>query len=287
MWVSTCTKPNPLQRKYNSPIYMSRPHIGQLTRDLTKTRVLLSAFERCQRPITYYALDISERDLTRGLRRLSQVFHQSRYVQLYGLLGSYEDGMHWLATDAGDTGVPEAVKAQGVTVLWVGNSLANYSRTEAGALLDGFVRSCGLRHLPCQFFLGLDSCQDLEKMGACYDLSPGSPLETLIMHGLRTANKYLGSKVFDLRKWGAHAHYELRDHTLYIYYVPTHDKRLLVDGCVQNLEDRILAITSGKWLLSDIEEMCSAAGLQISKSWWSESQDYGKLISDPPCRALG
>ena len=197
--------------------------------------------------------------------------------------------MRWLASDAGDAGagLSRTAKVDGVTVLWVGNSLANYSRAEAGALLKGFVRGCGSRNLPCQFFLGLDSCQDLAKMGASYDLSPGSPLKTLIMHGLRTANQYLGSEVFDLCKWSARAHYDLMEHTLYIYYVATHDQRLLVDGCVQNFEERILASTSGKWLLRDIEQMCSAEGLQISKSWWSESQDYGKLMSDATCRALG
>lgn len=265
------------------------PNIHHLTSDLTKTHLLLSAFERYQRPVTYYALDISERELTQGLRRLSQAFGQSRYVQMHGLLGSYEDGMRWLATDARDAGggLSQTAKVESVTVLWVGNSLANYSRAEAGALLKGFVRSCGSRQLPCQFFLGLDSCQDLAKMGACYDLSPGSRLERLIMHGLRTANHYLGSEVFDLRKWSARANYDLKEHALYIYYVATHDQRLLVDVCVQNFEERILAITSGKWLLRDIEDMCSAEGLQISKSWWSESHDYGKLMSDATRRALG
>lgn len=235
----------------------------------------MSAFERQQRTLSYYALDISEGELTQGLHQLTEIFGQSTYVQVRGLLGSYEDGMQWLA------GISPA--AQVVTVLWVGNSMANYSRAEAGALLRGFVRSCDSRGFSCQFLLGLDSCQDLAKMTASYDFYPGSPSEDLIVNGLRAANTCLGQELFCLRDWTARASYDLREHTLGLYYVATRDQHLVLDGYSREFRagDRMLAITSGKWVVEDIEEMCGAAGLQISQSWWSDAQDYGKSVSAP------
>lgn len=242
-------------------------------RNLVKTRILLSAFERQQRVVSYYALDISEGELSKGLHQLIEIFGQSTYVQVRGLLGSYEDGMQWLAGISCPTQV--------VTILWLGNSMANYSREDAAALLKGFVRSCDSRGLSCRFLLGLDSCHDLAKITASYDFYPGSPSEDLIVNGLRAANACLGQEVFCLRDWTARASYDLREHTLGLYYVATRDQNLVLGGYSREFRagDRLLAITSGKWLIEDIEEISCAAGLQVSQSWWSDAQDYGKSVS--------
>lgn len=208
------------------------------------------------------------------------IFGHSEYVQVRGLLGSYEDGMQWLA------GIHTSTKV--VTILWVGNSMANYSRRDAALLLKGFVRSCDSQGLLCQFLLGLDSCRDLAKMTASYDFYPGSPSENLIVNGLRAANACLGQEIFSLRNWTARASYDLLEHTLGLYYVATRDQHIVLDGYSREFRagDRILAITSGKWLIKEIVDMCASAGLRVSQTWWSDAQDYGESISarnNDPC----
>lgn len=60
--------------------------------NLRKVNLLLRALEDAARSVDYYALDLSQQELERTLAQLPAYKH----VRAHGLLGTYDDGRHWL-----------------------------------------------------------------------------------------------------------------------------------------------------------------------------------------------
>lgn len=58
--------------------------------------MLLEAFERAEKHIDYYALDLSRQELERTLAQLPVYTH----VKSHGLWGTYDDGREWLKRPA-------------------------------------------------------------------------------------------------------------------------------------------------------------------------------------------
>jgi len=266
-----------------SPI--SRLPIAYPRRSLHKTSIILSAFERQQREVTYYALDLSRRELVEGLGKLKAIFRQSKYVKLQGLLGSYEDGIGWLSQYANATGdlhdddnSPSA-KSKMVTFLWVGNSISNFSPPDAAVLLKGFAQMCESLDFSCQFLVGVHSCEDEAKVLVSYN--PEEPaLCDFILHGLDQANFHLGKKVFLREDWVCRCEFNPGDHVLRVYYEAAREVRMSLgddNDRVFHRGDRILAIISGKWTLEVMQEMCGGVGLEVSHSWRSLDNECGEL----------
>jgi EasF-like predicted methyltransferase len=238
-------------------------------RSLHKTSIILSAFERQQREISYYALDISRGELTDGLDKLVAVFGGSQYVKLRGLLGSYEDGVGWLA------GYATSDMPKTVTFLWVGNSIANLTQSEAGSLLAEFVGACQNLRINCQFIISMDACQDEDKILAGYHID--GPMSPFILNGLQHANHILGDEVFRHDDWKCARDFDTTDRSLRVYYEAVRDADVHVDGSdfAFRKGDRITAITSGKWTEDDVHMMCVEAALEVVHVWPSAEKDYG------------
>jgi Uncharacterized conserved protein len=263
---------------------MNTPLLTQPSyRSLHKTSIILSAFERQKRYVTYYALDVSRRELVEGLGKLRALFGQSKYVKLRGLLGSYEDGIGWLSQyvttgnghDEGDDGAGPKM----VTFLWVGNSIANFAPDDAAVLLQGFSVMCESLNLSCQFLVGVHTCQDEAKVLASYD-STEPALCDFIFHGLDQANQHLQEEVFRRGDWICRCEFDSTDHMLRVYYEAAREVRIELGGDherVFNCGDRILAIVSGKWTVEDIQQMCGGVGLEVSRSWRSVDYECGEL----------
>lgn len=62
------------------------------SRNLRKVCLLLQAFEDLAKPIQYFALDLSRKELERTLAQVPDF----KYVSCHGLLGTYDDGREWL-----------------------------------------------------------------------------------------------------------------------------------------------------------------------------------------------
>jgi uncharacterized SAM-dependent methyltransferase len=60
--------------------------------NLRKTNLILQAFEDAEKPVDYYALDVSKTELERTLAEVPRY----EYVKCRGLLGTYDDGRDWL-----------------------------------------------------------------------------------------------------------------------------------------------------------------------------------------------
>ena len=166
---------------------LADPH----SRNLRKVKVLLDAFEKAQKKVQYYALDVSLPELERTF----SIVHTSRYryVSLNGLYGTYDDGLAWLGKERN-----HASKGGCATcVMSLGSSIGNFTPQEAARFLAEFATVLD----PADYMLiGLDACQDLNRVFQAYNDSKGVT-EQFYRNGLDHVNRLLGYEAFKQCDW--------------------------------------------------------------------------------------
>ncbi|KAK3179272.1 hypothetical protein K4F52_009243 [Lecanicillium sp. MT-2017a] len=237
---------------------------------LRKTGAILSALERQNKSIHYYALDMSRAKLSHSLATVTVQLGPSSGVQVYGLVGTYEDCIAWLR---GNPWPRKQVDL--VTLLWLGNSVANYGQLEASLVLGQFSRAAQGAGVPCQFLVAVDACQQESRVLEAYD-SDQKALRDFILNGLRHANSIMGRDMFNRDQWGFVCRFDAHDHTLRVYYTCHKDTELTVDGHRLSLASgsEIEAVTSGKWTVGDVQQIAKRAGLRVVDRWCDAEDIY-------------
>lgn len=240
---------------------------------MRKTGAILSALERKKKSIDYYALDVSPGELSRSLATLTARLGRSSGVQVHGLVGTYEDCMSWLA---GNPWPRKQVDL--VTLLWMGNSMANYGQSEASSVLGQLARAVQGAGVPFQFLVAVDACQQESRVLDAYD-SDQKALREFILNGLYRANTVMGGTMFNSDEWGCVCRFDAHDHTLKVYYTCRTDTQLTVDGRPLSLASgsQIEAITSGKWTVADVQQIAKRAGLRVGDRWCDAESIYCKI----------
>ncbi|KAI9757176.1 MAG: hypothetical protein M4579_003566 [Chaenotheca gracillima] len=162
--------------------------------NLRKVNILLQAFDRLEKDIDYYALDLSLPELQRTLAEVPTA--SFKHVRCFGLHGTYDDGLEWLQK-------PE-VASQPKCVLSLGSSIGNFSRPEAADFLASFARA--LRRTDW-LLIGLDGCKDPEKVFHAYNDREGVTHD-FYRNGLIHANEVLGESAFVLDDWNIFGEYD-------------------------------------------------------------------------------
>lgn len=103
-------------------------------------------------------MDVMESELARTLAEVPQY----KYVQCFGLYGTYEDALQWLKK-------PESA-AKPKIVLSMGSSIGNFSRADAAAFLKKLAGTFGAQDA---LLIGLDACQESDKVYRAYNDSEG------------------------------------------------------------------------------------------------------------------
>lgn len=220
---------------------------------------------------------MSAGELSHSLATLTTRLGRSSGVKVHGLVGTYEDCISWLA------GNPWPRKqVNQVTLLWMGNSVANYGQLEASSVLGQFARAVQGAGVPCQFLLAVDACQQESRILEAYD-SDQEALREFILNGLRHANTVMGRNMFNSDEWGCVCRFDAHDHTLRVYYTCRTDTELNVDGRRLSLTNgsQIEAITSGKWTVSDVQQIAKRAGLRVRDQWCDAERMYCKMTICP------
>lgn len=164
-------------------------------RSLTKTQVILRAMESHKKHVTYYALDLNKNELERSLSSLGGEF---KYVQLVGLLGTYEQAIPWLKQQYLN-------KSTQKMVLWLGSSIGNHTRRESAIFLRGFVRSC---LQPGDFVvIGFDRRNDPSTVLKAYNDKQGITGK-FILNCLSHVNNILGEPFFNVDDFEYHSTYQ-------------------------------------------------------------------------------
>ncbi|RMJ26304.1 Pfam:DUF2260 [Aspergillus sp. HF37] len=239
-----------------------------------KTRPILAALNQQQKHIHYYALDVSLQGLTDSIDSLVNAMNGSAFIQITGLLGTYDDCIAWLASAGSTRGLYSA------TFLWMGNSIANFEHvSQPSAILSRFRGACSQSRLGCQFLVSTDACQSESKIAKSY--SPElCELREFIMNGLRHANSALGCDLFTYDDWTfgtTVAPDGYGGKSLAVYYAPRRDISVPVNGGLDisfRKGQMIKVISSGKWTRALVEQLGSHAGLQVQHRWMDPSRIY-------------
>ncbi|KAI2624386.1 C-type lectin protein [Hypoxylon sp. NC1633] len=216
--------------------------------NLRKVAHLLHALEDAGKMIDYYALDLSEDELSRTLAQLPNF----RHVQCHGLLGTYDDGREWLKQ-------PQ-ISPKRKCVLSLGSSIGNFHRDEAASFLKGFA---DVLQPADSFLIGLDSCTDPSKI-------------YFILNGLAHANAVLGHRAFELDDWQVIGEYVYDNEggRHQAFYSPIHDTVVL--GETIKAQERVQVEQSLKYSKEGCSNLWRSAGVIEADRWMTQDEDYGE-----------
>ncbi|KAI9206856.1 histidine-specific methyltransferase, partial [Polychytrium aggregatum] len=150
---------------------------------MRKSTFIFDAIVKSNRQATYYALDLSEQTLKDCLTLLASQYPSINFV---GLLGTYEDSLGWIR-DHLPADVPRSF-------LWLGSSIGNMTRREAGAFLGKVCRTA--MNPGDLFFCGIDRRNAAQVIAKAYDDSHGVTRD-FIMNGLSHVNAIFGFACMD------------------------------------------------------------------------------------------
>ncbi|GAA5797533.1 hypothetical protein EDC94DRAFT_599050 [Helicostylum pulchrum] len=237
---------------------------------LRKTQVILRAIEKSKIHVTYYALDLDQHELDKSLASLGEF----QYVQLYGLLGTYDQGIPWISKQFTNSNIQK-------NFLWMGSSIGNQNRLESAMFLRRLQRMC--MEPGDFFFIGFDKRNQGNKIELAYDDSYGVTRE-FIMNGLDHVNRIMGQENFVNRsqfmydsiyqeKQGRHlSHYRALDDTRITYKTAQKDYDIVIK------KDELIHVEhSYKYSLNEIKSILSAADLNMV-DYWSDSKDQYRLV---------
>jgi EasF-like predicted methyltransferase len=253
--------------KHDYPIMLSSKTIvliAHFASNMRKTALILRTLEDQGKEIEYFALDVARPALRASLRELALLFPSRSRIRLQGLLGTYEDCASWLKCNDSMTKT---------SLLWLGNSIANFNPIEASALLASFLHS---GHRAPTMIIGVDGCQDQSEIIGSYE---NENSVKFVMNGLTHANHLLGSEVFGPSDWGFAARWNASTMMHESFYAAKRDITLKIAGKTFHCRkgELVKAIISGKWPLRQVSATCKKAGVQVLDSWLNEEQSYGTL----------
>ena len=241
-----------------------------LDSNLRKVKIILDAFERAEKPIKYYALDLSKSELERTLLGIPGVY---RFVECFGLFGTYDEGLLWLQA-------PENAEKR-KCVLWLGSSIGNFPKEEAAVFLRK-VADCLTDDDICM--IGVDACQDEQKVLQAYNDRHGKTHD-FVRNGLDHANDLLGKHAFDQSIWNVVGEYDRAYGRHQVFLYPNADVR--IENVIIRAGEKIHIEESNKYSASQTRDLWQAAGLKRTSAYGNDSNDYREFVSTCPTHMLG
>jgi EasF-like predicted methyltransferase len=233
---------------------------------LRKTLVILRAIEKSKKNITYYALDLDQHELDRSLSSLGEFQH----VQLFGLLGTYDQGIPWINSNFSSCNVQK-------TFLWLGSSIGNQNRFEASLFLRKLQEQC--MEPGDLIFIGFDKRNEPAKIELAYDDTRGVTRE-FIMNGLDHVNQVMGEDNFiDRRLFEYHSIYQEKQGRHLSHYQALQDMTLTYKSSnIKIQKDELIHVESSyKYSFEEIECILSVAELNLF-TYWVDSKDQYRLV---------
>ena len=228
--------------------------------NLRKVSILLQALNKGIKDIDYYALDLSKPELERTLSAVDGAYE---HVRCQGLFGTYDDGLAWMKQTAN--------LARPKCILWMGSSIGNLGRTEAGDFLKRFSEV--LRGQD-SMLIGIDACQESEKVYHAYNDKRGKTHE-FVLNGLMHANKIMKKKVFRKDDWKVIGEYDEAAGRHQAFISPIRD--VMVEGTLIKAGEKIRVEESYKYSLSQSNELWQRAGLMAQAIFGDRTNKYRKL----------
>jgi L-histidine Nalpha-methyltransferase / hercynylcysteine S-oxide synthase len=235
------------------------------SRNLRKIEILLKEFERMQKRVDYYALDLSLEELQRTFAQASPQSYQ--YVRFHGLHGTYDDALGWLKDPQN--------RQQPTCVLSMGSSIGNFSRAEAADFLRQYSEILGPTD---SVIIGLDGCKDKDRVYHAYNDSKGTTLR-FYRNGLVHANTVLGYEAFKADQWDIDSSYDEVDGCHRAFYVPTQD--VSINGISIGKGERVKFEEAYKYDARERDELWRNAGLINVAALGNSLDNYRKSRVSP------
>ncbi|KAI6158261.1 histidine-specific methyltransferase [Pisolithus tinctorius] len=228
---------------------------------LRKTALILDALEAQGKDVTYFALDLDKPEL---LRTLAEVKGRYTHVSLAGLWGTYDDGCTWL----------KQVKDRPRIILWLGSSVGNMSRKEAGQ----FIRTFGDILAPRdRFIVAIDSKNHkLNDIRAAYDDRAGVT-RRFALNALGNINDLFNADVVDVSSFDYNPYYNEVQGRNEAYF------RCLKDTQVRIPSETPILVHEGEYIRFafshkydrvERQVLWTAAGAYPVQEWMSQDGDY-------------
>ncbi len=227
---------------------------------------MLDAFEKQAKDVQYFALDLSVPELHRTFSLLDTQAY--KHVIFHGLHGTYDDGLAWLNNDVDESRQP-------CCVMSLGSSIGNFTPDEAAKFLADFRKV--LSPADC-LLIGLDACQDPTRVFKAYN-DPKEVTERFYRNGLESANRLLGSQIFDQKEWRVEGVYDERSNKHYASYVPLHNVRH--KDFFFSVGEKIQFEHSYKYSEQESDRLWHSAGLIHQMAFANESGDYHLHLLSP------
>jgi EasF-like predicted methyltransferase len=234
---------------------------------LRKTQLILKSIDASDKEgVDYYALDVMESELTKSLAQIGQFDNLSTF----GLWGTYDDGLRYLEKNWTQGRSPK-------TILWLGSSLGNLTYQENVDFLSNFVKGLNKGD---RFLIGVDHCRNAKEVGYAYD-DPHGVSEDFIMNGLDNINNILGYEFINRDNFSYHSVTDMEKGYHESAYKSKADQNLVYrkhnqeDVNIRIQKDEIIHVEfSFKFTREDFKDMCSKVGMELTKSWFDNDQDY-------------
>ncbi|KAL4263281.1 EgtD Methyltransferase Superfamily protein [Pleurotus pulmonarius] len=258
-------------------------------------------------PITYYALDLEERELQRVLASIANSsvgkMLQGK-VETKGLWGTYEDGLKFVEDEGSPISshsnsptsqssrreltspspTPRSGSSSPLHILFLGSSLGNFDRKESVKFLQSLPLRPGSGDT---LLIGLDHDNDKTLIEEAYNDRKGYT-KTFIMNGLRAAGRALGNEdMFEEDKWEYVNRYNEAERRHEAYYKSKCSQKLedpKAEHGYEFLEDELVKIeVSYKYSETDAYSLFTDAGLRPIQRWTDSATQYSLwLLERPP-----
>jgi EasF-like predicted methyltransferase len=221
--------------------------------------ILLRAIDRAGKDIDYYAVDLSLPELERTFGEIPTIGY--KHVKCFGLYGTYDHALEWLSSSE--------IRDRPKTILWLGSSLGNYTRPEAGNFLAKYRDALQPGD---NMLIGIDSCKDSARVYHAYNDKEGVTHE-FILNGLKNANTLLDQGTgFDLNDWRVIGEYDTGNGRHHAFVSPIKD--VMVDNVLIRKDERVRIEESYKYSHDEILRLWEDARLSANTVWSNKRGDY-------------
>jgi L-histidine Nalpha-methyltransferase len=226
-----------------------------------KTKIILESFLSEKHELTYIPIDVSDILVTSSERLLSR-YHD---LDITGIVAEYEPGLSLLS------GFDNYAKL----LIFLGSSIGNYNREEAGDLLKSISDSMGERDFA---LIGFDLIKDNNILTQAYNDSQGIT-EAFNLNILSRINRELDGN-FNLENYRHKAFYNSIASRIEMHLVSQKDQQVFIKSLNRNYEfakgESIHTENSHKFTDQSIAEMAASSGLNVVKTW-KDSNNYFAL----------
>ncbi len=248
--------------------FPERPTLIELgSGSAVKTRLVIEALLDRHERLEYVPIDISRSALEESAAGLLRDYPALR---IHAVAGDYHEGLQHL-----DTG-PDRPKL----VLWLGSSIGNLDRADAGAFLR---RIRGMLSPPDRLLVGIDLRKDRAVLEPAYDDARGVTAR-FNLNVLARINRELGGR-FDLKAFRHRAVYDEEAGRIEMYLVSTRAQSIRIEDLRLTVPfaagEAIHTENSYKYSAAEIEALASAAQFRIHDQWLDAAGRFSENLLAP------